>query len=86
MSESSLKAGVQWERQVQAQEAYLATIARLLEASPQTKAFADKLLQETAIRLMDIVDHLVLADDALLATLKAAGWSQDGTVLRNPAG
>ena len=85
MSESSLKAGVQWERQVQAQEAYLATTARLLEASPQTKAFVDKLLQETAIRLMDIVDHLVLADDALLATLNAAGWSQDGTVLRNPS-
>jgi hypothetical protein len=86
MSESSLKAGVQWERQVQAQEAYLATIARLLEASPQTKAFADKLLQETAIRLIDIVDHLILAEDAMLATLTAAGWSQDGTVFRNPAG
>ena len=73
MSESSLKAGVQWERQVQAQEAYLATIARLLEASPQTKAFADKLLQETAIRLMDIVDPTDKTVDALMKLDLPAG-------------
>jgi hypothetical protein len=86
MSEPSFTAPVQWERQVQAQEAYLGTITRLMEASPQTKAFAQRLLQETAIRLIDIVDHLILADDAMLATLAAAGWRQDGKVLRNPTG
>jgi hypothetical protein len=58
----------------------------VIDACPQAKEFAQRLLQETAIRLIDIVDHLILAEDAMLATLTAAGWSQDGTVFRNPAG
>jgi hypothetical protein len=86
MSEPTLTAGVRWDRQVQAQEAYLGAVTRVIDACPQAKVFAQRLLQETAIRLIDIVDHLILADEAMLATLKAAGWSQDGAVLRNSAG
>jgi hypothetical protein len=86
LSEAPLAAVAHWERQETAQSVYLDTIDRLLEACPQARSFAQRLLHDTAIRLIDIVDHLILADEAMVFGLAQAGWRQDGGVFRNAAG
>lgn len=75
-----------WERQTEAQQAYASTIETMLEGCHEARKFASALLDNAGIRLADIVDHLVIADEAILKRLEANGWLADGEVLRNATG
>lgn len=79
-----------WQRQPDAARAYDAALTQLTSGCAAAQTLSARLMAETGIRLADIVDHLVLADAALLERLQAAGWQREradeGEVYRNPAG
>jgi hypothetical protein len=69
-------AAFRWEVQPQAGALIAELLARVLALSPAGQALAKRMLAETGTRLVDWVDHLVLADDAgLEQRLLAAGFA-----------
>ncbi len=62
-------------------------LAERIARNPAAAAFAAALLEGTAIRLRDLVDHVVFTGDATRAAIEAAGWAEaEPGVWRNPAG
>jgi hypothetical protein len=86
MSDNFYHILARWECQSEAQQAYAAILDVLLAGCPEAGTFAAALLDKAGIRLADIVDHLIIADAAMLERLEANGWAADGSVLRNPTG
>lgn len=86
MSETPSIRGANWERQEAAQRVYLDTVESFLQACPEARSFSQKLLHETAIRLIDIIDHLIIADDAMILRFVQAGWREAGVAFRNTSG
>lgn len=76
-----------WEREPEAELALAALLAQALADNAAARAFADRLLTDTGIRLRDIVDHLTIADPAAIAEFERVGWRPaEPGVWRNPAG
>jgi hypothetical protein len=65
-----------WERQQDGEAIIRSLLARMVTSSARTQAFSAQLHGATAIRLRDIVDHLVLASRDDINQLEAAGWRQ----------
>lgn len=60
-----------------------------LERVPAARSLAQRLRDAIGVRLLDILDHLRLSEQAQLAAFRAAGWEEDPSapgVLRNPTG
>lgn len=76
-----------WQPQPDAEAAVRGWLGERLARNPAAAAFAEALMQGTAIRLRDLVDHVVFADDTTRAAIEAAGWAEaEPGVWRNPAG
>lgn len=76
-----------WQPQPDAEATLRGWLAERLERNAAAAAFAAALLEGTAIRLRDLVDHVVFADPATRAAIEAAGWSEtESGVWRNPDG
>ncbi|MFO0451743.1 MAG: hypothetical protein ACK52I_24340 [Pseudomonadota bacterium] len=76
-----------WTPQPAAEGAWRRFLTEALAGNRRAAALADQLHATTAVRLRDVVDHVVIADRAALERLEGAGWSRraDG-VLVNPTG
>ena len=64
-------------------------LAARLARVPAGAAFAQRLLEDIGVRLVDILDFLAVADPAEGEAFRAAGWGDDPAhpgVLRNPTG
>jgi len=76
-----------WERQPRAEATYRAILDAALARCPQAQAYADRLLTEAGVRLRDIVDHVDVADAAVIERIEAAGWRPMGEgAWKNPDG
>ena len=76
-----------WQPQPDAEATFRQWLAERLARNPVASAFAEALMEGTAIRLRDLVDHVVFADTQTRAAIEAAGWSEaEPGVWRNPAG
>ncbi len=79
------------DREWSVQPAAEATLRRRLDAglmrNRTAAAFRETLLERTAIRLRDLLDHVEFAGDEARADLEAAGWAEaEAGVWRNPTG
>lgn len=87
MSQISARKDRVWERQQAGEAAFRAVLDRLLFSSLEARTFAMRIHDGAAVRLRDIVDHVVLSSSDELAELEAAGWRQAGDgVWRNAEG
>ncbi len=76
-----------WAPQPDAEATFRGWLSERLARNPAAAAFAGALHQGTAIRLRDLVDHVVFADTVTRAAIEAAGWAEaEPGVWRNPAG
>lgn len=76
-----------WSEQPRAQALLQGVLAEILDRSPSTARLAQRLLDTTAVRLRDIIDHLVIADAGVLAEARAAGWARSAAgVWTHPEG
>jgi hypothetical protein len=76
-----------WQPQPDAEATLRGWLAERVARNAAASAFAAALLEGTAIRLRDLVDHVVFADTATRESIEAAGWSEaEAGVWRNPDG
>ncbi|MFO6448333.1 hypothetical protein ACLBKU_14465 [Erythrobacter sp. NE805] len=76
-----------WAREPEAEAVLAAFLDDALAGNAPAAAFAGRLLEDTAIRLRDILDHITLAEAAAAAGFERAGWSPaEAGVWRNAAG
>jgi len=69
-----------WERQPAAEALVQRLLNEALEKCGPASQFANALLERTAVRLRDIVDHLALSSDVAISEFESTGWrrGQDG--------
>jgi hypothetical protein len=76
-----------WQPQPDAEAMVRGWLAERVAGNAAAAGFAEALMAGTAIRLRDLVDHMVFADDATRGAIEAAGWAEaEAGVWRNPAG
>lgn len=76
-----------WEPQPDAEATFRRWLAGRLNRNIAAADFAQALMAGTAIRMRDLVDHVVFADDATRNAIEAAGWAEaELGIWRNPAG
>lgn len=76
-----------WQPQPDAEATFRGWLAERLARNEAAAAFAQALHEGSAIRLRDLVDHVVFADHATRDAIGAAGWSEaEPGVWRNPRG
>lgn len=76
-----------WAREPESEKALDDLLAEALSENPSAAAFAQRLLRETAIRLRDIVDHVMIADPGVIAGFERLGWRPaEPGVWRNASG
>ena len=76
-----------WAPQPDAEATLRGWLSERLARNPAAAAFAAALHEGTAIRLRDLVDHVVFTDTATRTAIEAAGWIEaEPGVWRNPAG
>lgn len=78
MSQISARKDRVWERQQAGEAAFRAVLDRLLSSSAEARSFAARLHDGAAVRLRDVVDHVVLSFPDELAALEAVGWRPAG--------
>ena len=76
-----------WERQPRSEALLRETLGGARAGSADLEAFAKRLLEHAGVRLRDIVDHIIFADEGQISLIEEAGWTRgaDG-VWRNPDG
>ncbi len=76
-----------WEPQPDAEATFRHWLNERLGRNAAAAGFALALTEGTAIRLRDLVDHVMFADGATRAAIEAAGWAEaEPGVWRNPDG
>ena len=76
-----------WQPQPDAEATFRGWLAERLGRNPAAAALAEALREGTAIRLRDLVDHVIFGDAETRAAIEAAGWAEaEPGVWRNPAG
>jgi hypothetical protein len=78
-----------WTTQPAAAALVASVLSEALDRVPAAQALAQRLLDDIGVRLSDILDHLVVPDEADQLAFRTAGWvpdQGDPTVLRNPTG
>lgn len=77
----------EWSAQPTADAALRRWVDAALERNAAAEEFRRRLLAGTAIRLRDIVDHLVVPDADAVADLAEAGWAEtEPGIWKNPTG
>ena len=78
---------VTWEVQPEAEVKYLKLLELALAACPVAEELGQQLLDACAVRLSDIVDHILVSDEQQIKELETLGWTlyQPG-VWRHPLG
>lgn len=74
----------QWSPQPRSESVFETFLDAALRSNERMKMFADAMLGETAIRLRDIVDHVVTS--SRMNDFSEAGWSGDERALSNTEG
>jgi hypothetical protein len=76
-----------WAPQPDAEAAFRGWLEQALARNAEAGAFAARLMEGTAIRLRDIVDHVAFTQGSKREAIEAAGWSEEEPgVWRNPDG
>jgi hypothetical protein len=76
-----------WEPQPVAEATFRDWLDERLGRNAAAADFKEALLKGTAVRLRDLVDHVVFRDDDTRAAIEAAGWAEaERGVWRNPGG
>ena len=78
-----------WTTQPAAAAVVRSTLDSALAQVPAANALASRLLDDLGVRLLDLLDHLRIADAGTVAAFREAGWEEDPMkpgVLRNLTG
>lgn len=76
-----------WAPQPDAEATLREWLASRLARNEEAAAFACRLANGTAIRIRDLVDHVVFTQPATRTAIEAAGWTEsEPGIWRNPAG
>ena len=76
-----------WTTQPKAEQLLKQTLEDAYASCPDAKLFTDRLLEDVAIRMRDIVDHIKFGEPTKTVDLMISGWtSDDEIVFRNTTG
>ena len=73
---NTLRSTGDWRPEPQAEQFIRTYLEAALEACPGAAHFAAQLLDQVAIRLRDLLDHICFSEDHLIPGLLAAGWQE----------
>ena len=87
MMQNKINSTGEWKTEPKAEQFLLNILSLAFKACPPAQVFKDRLLEEIAVRMRNLLDHITFADPGLKYELEANGWeSEDGKIYRNSKG